>query len=231
MGEDAKTGSPFDFMNDVLEENDLNTVKDNLSKDKKTKDLINKYGENATIFAPNDEAFKQSPPDDDDQDPQEKLDKFLQNHLVLGQRIPIYAEEESEDSPESNEEPKNDGKDKEPKIIKSNIAIQGGPLVHIVDQVLTRPVSVGQFQPAMRDMMALLAVANLGDLMNRKHERFENDLKLMRFLVAEPSTFFCPDNAAVQKQFPGDASQQDPEALKRKNPFSRTLSFLSFCDF
>ena len=123
-----------------------------------------KTGENLTIFAPNDKAFEQQK-DKDPLEDKESKKNFLNNHVIVGQRVPIY--------PNHQEQPENDQEEAQdtPKILRANIIIRGGPLVHVIDRVSSQPInsmSLLAMQPAISVMMKLLKSVNMRDTLDRK---------------------------------------------------------------
>lgn len=119
-------------------------------------------GENLTIFAPNDQAFAQEKEPDDE----EAKANFLRNHVVIGQRVPVYPPPPS-NSGSPNKPTKSSGS---PQVLRANIVVSGGPLVHVIDRLNSRPfdsATLCDLQPAMAAMMALLSSAQMRSALNR----------------------------------------------------------------
>ena len=123
-----------------------------------------------TIFAPNDKAFDKDPNPIEDE---ESRKNFLNNHVVVGQRVPIFPnnQDNGEESGDT------------PKILRANIIIRGGPLVHVIDRVNSEPInsmSLLGMQPAISLMMNLVKAVNLRDTLNCKSTKVILDLNIYK---------------------------------------------------
>jgi len=175
-------------MNDVLDkEKDLKNTQKALNNPE-AKKLIDQYGENLTIFAPNDEAFKKDKFNfESDPDAQKT---FFKNHVILGQRVPIYRNED----PSAGHPELPSG----PKIVKSNIYVQGGPLVHIIDRINHEPINsmqLAQLQPSISKVVRMIQESDLGKELEKEN------------------TFFCPFDKFIEQRM---KQNPDPNLVKRK---------------
>ncbi|KAI2810512.1 hypothetical protein BLOT_001674 [Blomia tropicalis] len=184
--DDPKTGSPFDFLTNMLdEEKDLTKTRKSLQVPE-AKDLINKYGENLTLFAPNDKAFDDAVQDGSNDEELEK--NFVDNHFIVGQRVPIFPSKPT----------MFDSIDDYPKVLRPNIIVPGGPLVHIIDRVNTKPfnaMSILTMQPAVSAMLKLIKTFDMTNILDK------------------PTSFFCPDNQIINNIL--QSPKTIPEIVKR----------------
>ncbi|KPM11831.1 serine incorporator-like protein, partial [Sarcoptes scabiei] len=141
--DNEKTKSPFDYLDEVLEgEPDLNHSREALDSSE-TESLINEYGDNMTIFAPNDSAFPESPQNWNDDEKKE----FLTNHALLGQRMPIYEPNYDRENNEENG------------VLKPNLYKSSSPIVHKINFFQKEPIKPGfilKIQPLLSSMRQLI---------------------------------------------------------------------------
>lgn len=151
--EEEKTGSPFDYLQDVLgDQSDLSEAKNALDSEQ-ARQVVDQYGSNLTILAPTDQAFAKSPRNWSDSE--ESKAQFLANHLIPGQRLPIYTTDSS-----SNSEEQDSDERKDPRVIRPNLeANPNAPLVHVIDRVNTEPIGpklIISLQPALSTLARLM---------------------------------------------------------------------------
>ncbi len=88
--------------------------------------------------------------------------------MVIGQRVPVYPQPSSG----SNKPPSSSG-NSSPQVLRANIVISGGPLVHVIDRLNSRPLdsaTLCDLQPAMAAMMAILSSAKMRSVLNGKQK-------------------------------------------------------------
>lgn len=111
------------------------------------------------MFAPNDKAFDDAVQDGSNDEELEK--NFVDNHFIVGQRVPIFPSKPT----------MFDSIDDYPKVLRPNIIVPGGPLVHIIDRVNTKPfnaMSILTMQPAVSAMLKLIKTFDMTNILDSK---------------------------------------------------------------